>query len=284
MNSLHRFWTVLQAAKDHWWLKYAFVPMASSAGPIVLAVQTYRGRPTLALIIIGALWPAAVAAVYGLLEQKPPVSQRSLMQLLTVIDRAVGTKGERFGQAVMLCESRSHVEPGTIFEVITQPRIQIDKLVDGVWTFFDSTKTDPEVRFRVALAEMGSQYIQAFACFFPIDERPRSSLDSLQSEQCAFTVCMKKQALLVIEDIQKEGTRGNAARFQVTDVTRRHEEGSMICFPIIHRVLDCTPFVLSVVANKRRYFRDRASNRKVYEYVMGIFAKRISLEYSLERL
>jgi hypothetical protein len=220
------------------------------------------------------------AALYQRLSQHEPVTSRQLVDFLKILDHIVGKKFERFGTHLKQFAARRDVSATEAFRTITQPDDQIRELVEGIWKYFELTKSDADVDIRVALARMGQEHIEAFECFYPADPGPRSSVESLQSPESGFSTAKRTRRIVIVQDIYSEGRKKRGKRFVISRPHLEDEEGAMLCYPIEERHINAVPYVVSVCASKRGYFRN--SEREKYEVILKRFAQRIVLEYCLK--
>lgn len=203
-------------------------------------------------------------------------NDETLMKLFLVLDNVVGSKSERFANYAV----KSASDGKAVFFDITQPEVQIECLVDAAYQFFESTKTDKEATFRVALAEMGAKHIERFFCFNPKDRPPRNGIEEYQKDWSGFTRSKRRRDLLVVSDIAKELCKKPKNRsFAATK--GGPQEGSMIVYPIVHRGQKEVVYCLSVLCSIRGYFKNSKNQQEYYRDVMERFAKRIELEHSL---
>ncbi len=153
---------------------------------------------------------------------------------------------------------------------------QIDRLIQGLYYYFQSVYVVG--KYRTALAKMDKNlYVEQIVCFYPKDEGPRSSIQSLKVDHCGFTIAAKTKRLHIVSDIKKEGMRKK--NFVITDESRKEEEGSIICFPVILRNVNEVPYVISVSVDIPHFFTKK--RKKVCEFILSKIANRIIIEHFL---
>ncbi len=113
--------------------------------------------------------------------------------------------------------------------------------------------------------------------FFPFNEGPRSTIDSLRNEQCGFTLAAKKKKTHIIQDIKEFGKKKKG--FIITDESRADESGSILCYPVVLRNTNEIPYVISLSVDKKHFFDKHI--RKECEFVLEKMKNRILVEHCL---
>ncbi len=270
-------------------LKYIIVPIALALPPIVLhnaevlgAIEFFNSHKYIRAIF--GFWPLTYFVLHFLYMKFRPqldIDAVRLMTLLDIIDDIIGSKIERFGKhAKRILDSDRHIEDAAIFREITQPSLQINHIVRGIWTFFRDELDDKQIELKVALAKMDDKHITEFVCFYPNDKGPFSKIVDLRVDHCCFSRALQKSGIIVIDNLAKMANLPvERSDFVFTSEENRDTEGSMICYPVRHRNLGNIPYVISVLVMKRNYFS--IDYVKTYEFILDKFAKRIALEYGL---
>ena len=239
------------------------------------------------LVLAAAVWPFLVTLVFFYVDRardaRHAPDQRGLLTLFDTIEDVVGEKRERFAQKLQ--EFREKKSPGTkldgaaVFLSITQPRQQIDSIIEGVLLFFKGIQSRKDTSLRVSLIEVKNRHPVDFLCFFPRDKGPRSAIKDLDNPNSAAARAIKAGGIVVIEDIK---SAANKDQFRVTDPSRAEEEGSMICYPVLDRSNRAVVLLVCLCSDVPRYFLGRS--RKMYGWVFSKFANRLLLEYNLSVL
>lgn len=292
-----KFRDAVISARKKWWVKIVLLPIIAFAPSLPLGLSKYfivldalfRDYPLLPAGLLA--WPLCVSIVIGLVDhwatKSSPLDAEDFAQLLAALDHVVGKKLHRFREAEgeFCCKERRNLNGKTVFKKITQPQIQIEEIVAGVYLYFrgvsDLRGLDTgRNRIKVALAEMGKEHITKFNCYFPKDGGgPQSKIENLRKHTSGFSSAKRAGKLIIVDDIASEEQRPDTERhFETTHQSRSGAEGSMICYPI-KRSDDDIPYVLSVVATKRGFFIEKG--REKYELVMRAFAQRIVMEHCL---
>ncbi|MCK5125313.1 MAG: hypothetical protein KAR42_03565 [candidate division Zixibacteria bacterium] len=271
-------------------LRLLIVPLILGVPPLLFAANSnipflktfFDNHTTLATICI--FWPVLYLLFHYFIEICKPrvtVDLEQLMSLFAAIDYIMGAKIERFGnEAKSILSQQNMPTDDVIFQKITQPIKQIDKIVEFVWHFFRSRTSDKNIDFRVALARMGEKHIEKYEFFQPMDDGPISTVEDLQNDCCGFSRAKQRGKIIIIPDIQLSAAEsGEKCNFVITSEENKKKVGSMICYPIRHRNLNSIPYVLSISASKKGYFD--IDNKETYEFILSKFAKRLSLEYGL---
>ena len=237
-----------------------------------------------------AFWPIILIPLNFLYESlkskidNKSVSLYEINLLFKITDHVVGKKTERFGiKYASIIKQNNLQEIEEIFNEITQPLLQINELIEGVWQFFEATKSDKDVIIKVALAQMKGEYIEDFVCFYPSNYGPRSAIEELQDSDSCFSKAKKTRRIVIVDDIRKESVRVKGKRnFIVTRPEFEPEDGSIICYPVIIRNTQEIPFVISIFASQKNCFRQKGRER--YEIILKRFGQRIALEYCLLKI
>ena len=275
-----------------------WVPLIIAAPPAVYGasehfenVKTFFvAHPNLKLLCV--LWPLSLipfSFLYTFIKSKVEcgsISLKELNFLFNIIDHVVGKKSERFADALEEIQNkRNKPQANEIFNKITQPKIQIDELVSGIWQFFEGSKEtiDKDTKIRVALAEMGIIHIEQFLCFYPSNEGPRSSEQSLKNDESCFSKAKKRRKMIIVNDIRAEAKKEKGKKcFIVTSAEFENEDGSLICYPVVIRKTKEVPYVISICASKKNFFKKNEKER--YELILSRFSQRIALEYCLKTI
>ena len=210
-----------------------------------------------------------------------PVEEDNLLALLRILNELVARKSERFFSTLEEVRKQPK-DAAEIFRTITKPDVQIERLVEGIWQYFNFNRDRHEPIVRVVLAEMGNKHITKYRVSLPADMPPKARTEDLQRDDCGFSAAKASRRILIIEDVGKEGKATRKSKFVSTSEDTTGAGGSMICWPVVCERLGEVPYVLSIYAPRRGYFTP--SEERVYAYVLDMFSRRILLEYGLEQL
>jgi hypothetical protein len=277
-----------------WWLVWIIGPLLVAFPAQLLLVGSFHAplktwledADNQAWLWVFALSPILLSVAKSVIDKiafsfANPVGDEQLIALLRILNEVVARKAERFFRTLEEVRNspKSH---GEIFTVITRPDAQIERLVEGVWQFFNrsSDKNAPVV--RVVLAEMGPQHILNYRLCYPVDKQPRTRIADLQRSDSGFSVAKSTRRILIVEDVEKESRSTRKSRFVSTSDDTTGAGGSLVCWPVVCERLDEVPFVLSLYAPRRGFFR--TSEEQMYRYVLEMFTRRLVLEYGLEQL
>jgi hypothetical protein len=289
MKGMYRWLARKYNTYERSWWRYIIVPLIVAAPPVFIGSSDnsapikafFDGHENLKMICL--FWPLILVLLNFMshkLREFTPIAFNEVVTILELIDDIMGAKMERFGEnAVKALEVPTPAEE--IFRRITQPESQIRLAARGLWYYFNLTRSSDQVKIRVALAIVEGKHINSFFCHIPDNHGPRSSVKSLQSDCSGFSRAISGRKMIVISDILKEGQK-KSGNFVVTDPSRADEDGSMICYPIEHRHLGTVPYVLSICASEKNYFKN--ADKEKYEFIISKFVERMVLEHSLKIL
>lgn len=284
-----------------WWVRYVLGPVVVSAPPGLVfaylrfpqvkeAFSSILSQPAIDVvssyeigIFVGAvLYVYALTVIYGAVQgcaaKSDEIDYTGLLSLFETLERVVGAKAERFEAALRKVEKEGQNPAGeNVFLRITQPDQQIALLTEGLKAFFDAVDREG-VSFRVTVAAIEGGIPVEWFYFSPSTDPPRTPIEVLHSPNSAIIKCCKIKDLVIVEDLRKEVQKGEGASYACSD-PKNVEEGSLVCYPVLAGKLDEIPYVITIVADKRRYFRDRKSG--LYKWMFKRFALRVRLEHYL---
>ncbi len=223
------------------------------------------------------IYPAIFVAIGAWIAQKAEsngLSVSGLLALLASLDQVVGVKNTRFE----ILTTNNTLTKETAFEVITNPRLQIEEIIRAICDFFNATrnaKSKPLI--RVTLAVMKGKKVVDIPVFFPTDEPIRSTTASLSQPHSAIVVAATTRKMVLISDISKELKKPESKRKFVNTGNDVDNTGSIICYPIQTR--SGVPYVVSIHCEEPSYFKDEFKD--LYEHSLQRFALRMSVEHSL---
>lgn len=292
---------------DNGWIKFIVIPVMSTIPPTLIIFFLANGstgndnksgkelsdkalQPILDWVLANPYWTVIIAAIYLVIwnaaigyiqfysQNHEEIDSRGLLTLFEVLESVVGAKAQRFGGFVkeFLGENGAG-DAGKTFEGITKPDQQIALLANGIHAFFDAIDKDG-VSFRVSVIALEDGVPSDYYYYFPNSEPPRTPIEIIKSDESSVSYCIAKKKILIISDLQSEAIKSDN-RHYIPSQEEAHEEGSLLCYPVIHHYSDTVPYAITVVADKKGYFS--CEKRKFYNWIFRHFAVRIGLEHSL---
>lgn len=239
-------------------------------------------------VSVAGVWAFFVLATFRLLSrlavEAPNGWSSAPSLLLTALDNVVGAKEQRFSKHLKNVRGPQPPKMGEVFSFITQPSQQLNELIQGIYsvisTLLREQGTEKHV-LKVNLAAVGSDGdIKAIHFHFPSNHPVRSDVADLNNPQSAMKWAIRTKRAVVIESICVESVKPKPkARFVVTDLARAEEDGSLICYPVVHDALGAVVFVISIHVDCPGVFKQKFLSS--YNELLKPFALRIKLEYSL---
>lgn len=202
---------------------------------------------------------------------------------MSAIDNVVGAKEQRFSRHLQkLRLGGAQAAAGDVFSEITKPDEQMNSLILGVYSVFDSVlkgQIEGKYVLKVNLATVDHDgNVKSIHFHYPSNHPVRSSLEALNDPRSAMRSAVRTRQPVILESIYAESLRPKP-RFVVTDSTREKEDGSLICFPVIHDALGVVVFVISIHVDRAGVFKQKYLHS--YTELLKPFSLRIKLEYSL---
>lgn len=298
---------------DIWWIKHFLVPIlsvlpatllifylrvnvnAENSGDSLVGLLPELQRlalehPFVVVSAVGVyliLWNALIHFIGSFKKADEGVDVEGLLTLFEVLEKIVAAKAKRFGACAKDLYGEDHSgDVGDTFSTITQPEQQIALLANGLHAFFDAIDKDG-VSFKVTIAVIAANGRKGgmpdykpvdWLYFYPDSSPPRTTIEELQSPDSAISRCLAKKKIIIVESFEKEAAKGSDRQF-VPRLADEDEEGSLICYPLIHHYTSDIPYVVTVVADKAGYFDSK--KKKLYEWIFQHFAVRVCLEHSL---
>lgn len=290
----------LANAIEKWWIRYIIGPLVVTAPPsLVFGFYEYenvhKSLPHIfvsyleshQLLIMGIailylyLFTIGYGVIQGCSKTKEDIDTKGLLSLFEVLEKVVGAKADRFDSVLNKIESGNlQSDPKEIFLEITQPTQQIALLAEGLHGFFDSIDKSG-ISFKVTIASIENEKPIGWLYYAPQSEPPRTPMKVLQRPSSSICKAIKTRNIVVVEDFKAEVAKGNDSCYVVSEEIEI-DEGSLVCYPIFDPRRDDVPYVLTVVADKRKYFLNR--KKPIYKWAIQRFAVRMKLEHHLEVL
>lgn len=257
------------------WLTHVLPEVVST--PLRHSVHDYVAL----FLFFAAAWPALFNAIGNAIirqNKNNGLSVESLLALIGAVDEVVASKALRFRNA----QTDRSITKENAFEVITQPRKQIEELVRGICGFFNATRSESQKHslIRVTLAVVQDKKINSLPIWFPLDEPPHADLPKLNNARSTFSIALKEKRMVIISDIAKElAKRGKESKRFVDTGNQADNVGSLICYPVKCRVSADIPYLIAIHCDVPGYFK--AEFRDLYEHGLERFVTRIDVEHNL---
>lgn len=269
-----------------WWSRYLVVPiMAGLPGGLValhfgLHVDDpgpfwLRGYEPWA-ILGAAIWAGAISmfksalndvAAFTVNELKR--SRDELVRLMGHVRVIVGFKSQRFADAI-----RTGADPSEMFLTITQPELQIARIVESIYAFYVSGNSEPDERVMVSLMRWNSAKNHLdFERYFPEADPPTIPADRFRDSSTAAGRAYHERCLIVCDDVSRD------PRFLHVGPST---SGSMFAYPVEDPLLQRVVFVINVFSTRSGRFQEVDSD--AIGVVMEVFADRLLLEDRLLQL
>lgn len=238
-------------------------------------------------IFAAALWAWALTSVRGfaekLLKKDPPGWEPAFAMMVIEFDDVVGRKEKRFSEAYRSFARQNGAgapRASQVFHEITQPRAQLDRLLQGVWHLFHSllsSRYGPGKVLKATLFMVRDQKVESVVCSLPGNHVVQSPLSSLSDPRSGVMVATRSGKIVVIDSVERE-LASPSPRFLSTARSSGSSDSSLICYPI--RLADPNSFfVVSLYYNQGDAFQVQYAD--AYAKILESFALRLKLEYSL---
>jgi len=287
---------------ESWLVKYIARPILFLGPPIfvsTLAVRdslredivTYAGEGvgnflnnSALIIIVGTyLYVVLVKALYAAIRSyaKPArqLETGDLFALIKAIDIVVGDKTKRFNSEAKHRGRQSDFCGRKTFLQITRPDQQIPLLTAGVRSVFEYMGSK-DTALRVGLIKIENDKPVDWYSFDPASSPPRTPAADLGAPTSTVSRCIKARSIIVVENVAKElakKTKGER-RFMKGNF-QEGDEGSQLCYPVIHPATNCVEYVITIAGNRASCLVEK--HAELYAWVIEHFAVRITMEHSL---
>jgi hypothetical protein len=246
-------------------------------------ISQLLSQSSLFLFIGAYLYLVILKSIYSAIEHysKPEreINRNDILFLLTSIGVVVGDKMKRFSDKAKEISTRDVINSQQIFFEITQPEQQISLLITALKNsieYIDQTDSF----FRVGLLMVQDDKPYEWACFTPAQRPPRTAASELSHPRTTVMLSIKAKTPILVEDIAKElKIRNKDKRRFLKCNTTEGEEGSQLCYPIIHPATGKVEYVITIAGNKRLCLEEK--HLPLYTWLIDHFAMRVSLEHSL---
>ena len=246
-------------------------------------IGDFLNKSALIIIICTYIYVVLMKAVYaGVKSYAKPARELEigdLFALLKAIDIVVGDKVKRVTLEVKKIINNSNVIGDLKFLQSTRPDQQIPLLIVGLRSVFEYMDKEKTV-YRVGLLRIVNDKPVDWFSFDPASLPPRTEAQTLGAPTSTVSQCIKNKSLVVVEDIQKElKKRTKKERRYIKGNTQETDEGSQLCYPLIHPATGKVEYVFTVAGNRSCCLVEKYS--ELYAWIIRHFAVRVSLEHSL---
>lgn len=234
----------------------------------------------------------------GLLRKSSSAWIKAPGQMLAALDDVVARKTDRFERLFKQFEQEAKTTrrrrggPGStagapavssarIFEHITKPEAQIDRLAEAIYATFDSLTrhADDQIEQTVltlALVRRGNVET-IFSCLPSAHQLRVNAAQELSRTESCLMQSVRTGRMQVVQSTFDERERPGGYYIDIGDGTDQ-KDGSTICFPV-PLCESGSVIVISIYYPRRdAYLR---KHYEIYEGVLARFAYRLRLEYSL---
>jgi hypothetical protein len=238
----------------------------------------FLSQSSLAVLIGAYLYLVVLKSIYSLIKHysKPEreINRDDILVILNTIGVVVGDKMKRFSDL-----AKSEVDPNQIFFELTKPEQQINLLIAALKSTIENIdQTNSFIRVGLLLVKNDKPY--EWACFFPAERPPRTSPDELSKPTSTVMRSIKAKAPVLVEDIAKElKIKTKDKRRYIKFNTQDGEDGSQLCYPIIHPATKNIEYVITITGNTKLFLEEK--HLPLYTWLIDHFAMRVSLEHSL---
>lgn len=246
-----------------------------------LSADSLTTVSNLVLIILATIYMVLVKAIYlGIKSYGKPskeLEKRDLIAILRGIDIVLDEKAKRMDKnaALTLASPRDCTQ---IFKAVTLPEQQISLLVVAIHSFFEYL-SEQKVNFRVGLLRVESDKVVEWEAFHPRSSPPRTLPAKLNIPTSTVSKCIKSKSMIIINDVRKELLKEKSKRAYFEGNFQSSEQGSQLCYPIVHNSDGKIHYVLTIAGNKADSLNQ--SHTDLYKWVLNHYIVRISLERSL---
>ncbi len=236
------------------------------------------------IIIIGlflyiTIMKALYAAIYSYSKPAKDVDIDDLLAILKALNLVVGDKCKRMSNEVKKVLAQTTICPATTFNNITHPEQQIPLLIAGIRSVFEyMDKTN--AMFRTGLLRIASGKPIEWVAFEPASNPPRTAAKNLSVPTSTVMHAIKNKSIIVVADIQAElNKKSKAIRRFVKSNTQESDQGSQLCYPVVHPATGDVEYVITIAGNKKDSLVENYA--ELYTWIIEHFSLRLSLEHSL---
>ena len=241
-------------------------------------IQVHTG---LALVLV-VFWVPILYIIGKCLDYflRQKINFEWLIASLEALDLPVKSKKSRFGEyTITFLKNYSTSSNCDIFQEITKPKKQFERLIVGLYQIFKSI-CNSDVKIVIFEYKKVSRRTLLFYFIRWPEDHPLSKPEELLQENSCVISSIKRGDLIVIEDIEKELRKPkNRRNFVLTSSGRN--QGSILCFPIKDTYLRQINTVLVISIYSENPYSFQNSKKEGYKEILQRFADRILIEYYL---
>lgn len=287
---------------ESWFIKHVVKPIFFLLPPSLLTMLAVRkgmqadvvdyfgqtageflNNSALLIIICTYIYVVLMRAIYAGIENHAKPAKElevgDLLALLKAIDIVVGDKTKRVTSEVKGIINNANVINELKFLQSIRPEQQIPLLVVGLRSVFEYMDKQKTV-YRVGLLRIENDKPVDWFSFDPASLPPRTEAQTLSAPTSTVSQCIKNKSLVIVEDIQKElNKRTKKERRYIKSNTQETDEGSQLCYPLIHPATGKVEYVFTIAGNRAGCLNENYS--ELYAWVIRHFSIRVSLEHSL---
>lgn len=287
---------------EQWWVKCIIKPFIFILPPMIVTNVATRSElqkqlfnilgekisgfvhDSALLIIIGAfIYVMILKSIYAAIEHysKPEreLGRKDFIAIISALNTVVSEKCRRFGDDLKKYKASTNQDAVSIFFQITRPDQQIALLVEAVHTIFlylDKTNA----LFRVGILSVKNGRAEEWLAFSPGSHPPRTSASELSVPSSCVSHAIKTKSIIVVQDIQHElSKRTKIERRFMKGNTQPSDQGSQLCFPIVHPSSSTVEYVFTVTGNKKNCLIEE--HAELYAWLLEHFVLRVILEHNL---
>lgn len=246
-------------------------------------ISQFLSQSSLILFIGAYLYIVVLKGIYSAIEHysKPEreINRDDILVILKSIGIVVGDKMKRFSNKARSITSNTTINPQQIFFELTQPEQQISLLISALRTSIEHIDQTNSF-FRVGLLLIKNDEPYEWAFFDPAERPPRTTAVELSHPGSTVMRSIKAKSPILVEDIAKElNIKNKEKRRFLKCYTLEGEDGSQLCYPIIHPATNKVEYVITIAGNKRLSLEEK--HLPLYTWLIDHYAMRVSLEHSL---
>lgn len=155
---------------------FSLAPVAASIKDNWPLVASMLDADPIKWVLLATLWAWLCdkirRIVTSLLNDAPSGWENAAPILLSLLGSVVGSKEQRFQRALITASDKELINPGEIFDEITQPEIQMREIMQNVYLAFDGllrTPGQPRAKLKVNLAVIKDGEVLKIMYHYPND-------------------------------------------------------------------------------------------------------------------
>lgn len=236
------------------------------------------------IILAGAyIYIVIIKSLYALIKDySKPSRELSISDILAInkaLEIVVTDKYKRMSEEAKNSLKQIQICPSSTFAKITKPEQQIALLIASIKRVFEHLD-ETNALFRVGLLKIQNSKPTDWVAFEPISHPPRTEPQQLSAPSSTVAAAIKRKSIVVIEDIRSELSKPNKDKRNFLEGnTQDTDQGSQLCYPIVHASTGKIEYVITIAGNKKNCLITKHAD--LYSWILEQFALRVSLEHSL---